>query len=335
MSLKKSERMIFKTDDMKIKLRNIIFLLAICLAVVLNQSCGTTSNIPQTETVTQIYGSSFGNAPQVFSRYLPSDGIAEGTKIVFQTSNPERGLKVMNYHFESLFGAPQDISVIELDASRYEFKVADHVKLVRTSEIASAAGAAAAINGTFYDMKKGGSVCYLQIDGVVADTTKGRDMKVRATGAVVVRKGKLSVEPWNQDKEKAFRSKLRKNTSVMATMPLLIMDGFAVELPYYKGFSDKRHPRSVVFGKDGKVCLMVIDGRSKGNAAGMTLDEVQRYLVSIDGGKGCTSAVNLDGGGSSTLWTAKDGIINHPSDNSKFDHKGERRVANSIAAFKK
>ena len=160
-------------------------------------------------------------------------------------------------------------------------------------------------------------------------------MKVRATGAVVVRKGKLSVEPWNQDKEKAFRSKLRKNTSVMATMPLLIMDGFAVELPYYKGFSDKRHPRSVVFGKDGKVCLMVIDGRSKGNAAGMTLDEVQRYLVSIDGGKGCTSAVNLDGGGSSTLWTAKDGIINHPSDNSKFDHKGERRVANSIAAFKK
>ena len=157
MSLKKSERMIFKTDDMKIKLRNIIFLLAIFSGVVLNQSCGTPSNIPQTETVTQIYGSSFGNAPQVFSRYLPSDGIAEGTKIVFQTSNPERGLKVMNYHFESLFGAPQDISVIELDASRYEFKVADHVKLVRTSEIASAAGAAAAINGTFYDMKKGNS----------------------------------------------------------------------------------------------------------------------------------------------------------------------------------
>ena len=119
--------MIFKTDDMKIKLRNIIFLLAICSAVVLNQSCGTPSNIPQTETVTQIYGSSFGNAPQVFSRYLPSDGIAEGTKIVFQTSTPERGLKVMNYHFESLFGAPQDISVIELDASRYEFKVADQL----------------------------------------------------------------------------------------------------------------------------------------------------------------------------------------------------------------
>ncbi|MBR4801297.1 MAG: phosphodiester glycosidase family protein, partial [Bacteroidales bacterium] len=183
--------------------------------------------------------------------------------------------------------------------------------------------------GTFYDMKKGGSVCYLQIDGVVADTTKGKDMKVRANGAVVIKKGKLSVEPWSPDREKEFRANLKKKTSVMATMPLLIKDGYAVELPYYKGFSDKRHPRSVVFEKDGKICLMVIDGRSKGNAAGMTLDEVQRYLLSM-GGKGCTAAVNLDGGGSSTLWLKEGGVINHPSDNGKFDHKGERRVANSI-----
>ena len=105
-----------------------------------------------------------------------------------------------------------------------------------------------------------------------------------------------------------------------------------------------------MFEKDGKICLMVIDGRSKGNAAGMTLDEVQRYLLSIDGGKGCRNAVNLDGGGSSTLWINPNskastsqassvpevalktvtGVINHPSDNGKFDHKGERRVANSI-----
>ena len=378
---------IIKIDSMKFNLRVFIVLLALCPAIALISSCGTSVNVPHTETVTQVYGSPFDGAPQIFSRYLPSSGIAEDSKIKFQTSSTEKGLKVMNYHFESLFGSPQDISVIEINPRMYRFNVANHVKLVRTSEIASEAGAVAAMNGTFYDMKKGGSVCYLQIDGVVADTTKGKDMKVRANGAVVIKKGKLSVEPWNADKESIYKERFlkglnrigypeetrhsesvnavrsgygsgvirsQKNVSIMATMPLLIKDGYAVELPYYKGFSDKRHPRSVVFEKDGKICLMVIDGRSKGNAAGMTLDEVQRYLLSMDGGKGCQNAVNLDGGGSSTLWLKPSsgekysngaiapeasiqgtGVINHPSDNGKFDHKGERRVANSIIVLRK
>ena len=246
----------------------------------------------------------------------------------------------VNCHYEDLFGAAQDITVLEIDPNKYRFCVLDHKTLKRTSEAASEAGAVAAINGTFYDMKKGGSVCYLQIDGVVADTTKGKDMRVRANGAVVIRNGRLSVEPWNQDKEKAYRLGesgmiSSENVSVMATMPLLIKDGYAVELVEYKGFSDKRHPRSVIFERNGKICLMVIDGRSKGNAAGMTLDEVQLYLLSMDGGKGCDNAVNLDGGGSSTLWIKESGVLNHPSDNGKFDNKGERRVANSIIILNK
>ena len=298
--------------------------------------------------------------PDNYFRFLPSDGIDTGSKVIFSENTFGKGLVAYHYHYDNLFSSVQDISIIEIDPRRYIFRVADHKGLKRTSEVASEAGAVAAMNGTFYNMKKGGSVCYLQIDGVIADTTKGNDMKLRTNGAVVIRKGKLSIEPWSQEKECAYRRRfiqgqyLSKESpagfSVMATMPLLIKDGYAVELPYYKGFSDKRHPRSVVFEKDGKICLMVIDGRSKDNAAGMTLDEVQRYLLSIDGGKGCRNAVNLDGGGSSTLWINPNskastsqassvpevalktvtGVINHPSDNGKFDHKGERRVANSI-----
>ena len=44
---------------------------------------------------------------------------------------------------------------------------------------------------------------------------------------------------------------------------------------------------------------------------------------------------NLDGGGSSTLWIKESGVLNHPSDNGKFDNKGERRVANSIIILNK
>jgi exopolysaccharide biosynthesis protein len=46
---------------------------------------------------------------------------------------------------------------------------------------------------------------------------------------------------------------------------------------------------------------------------------------------GLTDALNLDGGGSSTLWTRSAGVLNHPSDNGRFDHFGQRVVPNIIA----
>ncbi|MBP8067250.1 MAG: phosphodiester glycosidase family protein, partial [Pedobacter sp.] len=41
------------------------------------------------------------------------------------------------------------------------------------------------------------------------------------------------------------------------------------------------------------------------------------------------------GGGSTTLWTEKLGVINYPSDNKKWDHEGERKVANVVILKKK
>ena len=34
-----------------------------------------------------------------------------------------------------------------------------------------------------------------------------------------------------------------------------------------------------------------------------------------------------------TLWNNHTGIINHPYDNKKFDHEGEREVVNAIVAL--
>jgi exopolysaccharide biosynthesis protein len=45
---------------------------------------------------------------------------------------------------------------------------------------------------------------------------------------------------------------------------------------------------------------------------------------------GCTSALNLDGGGSTTLWIKGKGVVNYPCDNKKFDHEGERSVSNAL-----
>ena len=81
--------------------------------------------------------------------------------------------------------------------------------------------------------------------------------------------------------------------------------------------------------------MAVIDGRAKGQAAGATIAETA-YIARL---LGLTDALNLDGGGSSALWTAQEGVVSHPSgvlnhpyDNHRFDHAGERAVPNGIVA---
>jgi exopolysaccharide biosynthesis protein len=71
--------------------------------------------------------------------------------------------------------------------------------------------------------------------------------------------------------------------------------------------------------------VAVIDGRSKGEAIGMSLQETADVMIKY----GCTDAVNLDGGGSSVLAIRdpKSGamrILNKPSDGR------ERSVANVL-----
>jgi exopolysaccharide biosynthesis protein len=91
-----------------------------------------------------------------------------------------------------------------------------------------------------------------------------------------------------------------------------------------QGFITDRHPRTAVgIRKDGTWVLVVADGRqpelSKG---GMTLAEVADFMKSL----GCHEAINLDGGGSSTMWY-QGRVLNSPSDGR------ERPVSDAILVF--
>ena len=113
----------------------------------------------------------------------------------------------------------------------------------------------------------------------------------------------------------------------MASGPVLLQNGEFQTFAEDRSFTLHRHPRTV-FGKDnnGNYWFIVIDGRFPGKADGMTIPEaaaLARYL-------GLSEVINLDGGGSSTLWTSKTGVLNHPYDNHRFDHGGSRRVPNAI-----
>jgi exopolysaccharide biosynthesis protein len=86
----------------------------------------------------------------------------------------------------------------------------------------------------------------------------------------------------------------------------------------------ERHPRTAVGWNDRYYYLVAVDGRRKLFSVGMTLTELARYMISI----GCEEAMNLDGGGSSTVWLF-DGVVNSPSD------EEERQVANALVVVRK
>jgi hypothetical protein len=82
-----------------------------------------------------------------------------------------------------------------------------------------------------------------------------------------------------------------------------------------------KNPRTAVgITATGGIILMVVDGRSPGSN-GLTLYQLGKELKAL----GAVNAVNLDGGGSATMWIKGMGIVNHPTDST-----GERPVSNAI-----
>lgn len=77
---------------------------------------------------------------------------------------------------------------------------------------------------------------------------------------------------------------------------------------------------------DGKLVLIVVDGRNSRGSKGYKLSELADKFISL----GCTDALNLDGGGSSCMVGTDGVILNKPSDGS-----GERPVATAIVIGEK
>jgi len=87
-----------------------------------------------------------------------------------------------------------------------------------------------------------------------------------------------------------------------------------------KAFVETRHPRTAVAKlKDGKFLMLTADGRTE-QSAGLDLYDLAAYFLEL----GATDAMNLDGGGSTTMFL--DGkVVNKPS-----DKEGERKVSDAI-----
>lgn len=241
-----------------------------------------------------------------------------------------RGVVLKQASFnKSLFGSNQFISILEIkQRRRYVIDIAYDSVLRTTSDFGKAQQALAAINGTFFDMAKGGSVDFLRSDGIVVNENrlnKDGSRALHQKAAVAIKKGKLSLLKW--DGSENWESAIRAE-DVMLSGPLLLQNR-SYTLLDSAAFNLTRHPRSVIAtGKRNSIYFIVIDGRRE-LAAGMSLFEVRSVLKWLN----YTDGINLDGGGSSALWVAGqnfNGIVSYPSDNKRWDHEGERKVANVI-----
>lgn len=236
------------------------------------------------------------------------------------------GITWKHAHTTALLGVSQNINVLEIDTRKRDVTlVYDKDKNRPTSEMSRDVKALASVNAGFFDMKHGGSTAYIKVDGAVPDkdTLKWRNHPRYNGSVIITTKGRIAIEKKGNQQEYTSN---KKYDDVLITGDLLMDDGEEVKLKD-GSFVTTRHPRTCLgIVSKHKIILVTVDGRHE-KSAGMNLHELSDLMVSL----GCIEAINLDGGGSTTMWLSDRGVVNMPSDNKKFDHEGERAVSNIIA----
>ena len=106
---------------------------------------------------------------------------------------------------------------------------------------------------------------------------------------------------------------------------LLIRDGRDIEdwsiERFNQGFAENRHPRTMIgTAADNTIWLVTVDGRQPELSVGMTLVELRALAHRL----GLVNALNLDGGGSTTMWVQGQ-VVNRPS-----DPTGPRKVSDAL-----
>jgi len=252
-------------------------------------------------------------------------------RLSWKETTLKSGLVWRETHIDTLFNARQNLNVLVFKNKPRRLQMAfgsggDSLK--KASWFGQQHRAVAVINGTFFDVKNGGSVDLIRIDGQTLDTTvldKSRSRSEHRQAAIVIRRNRMKIlvggtaPRWDQD--------LRER-NVMVTGPLLLLDGKVHPL-LKNAFNDNRHPRTCAcVTADKHIIWLTADGRYA-NAAGLSLPELRQVMQWL----GCRDAINLDGGGSTTMWLAgqgENGVVNYPSDGKNWIRTVERPVSNVL-----
>ena len=290
------------------------------------------------------------------------DRVADSTAFVnaeWKVTDLDKGAQA-KYAQVSMFNSVQSISVIKYPAKKFKTEILHRPGETAgtPSAIGKELGAAFVMNGGYFHVKERIPSVFFKKDKQTLGYTHPTELyRVDGIFGFKDNKGrKMEIVHCNDSLK--YASVTQKMKSAMATGPLLILDeeivvpelmgdkadgdnvaamkaeqkaGSKIRTHYTSAqFYDRRHPRTAIGTDDsGNIYLVVIDGRFKGQADGASIYETAFICHLL----GMTDAINLDGGGSSALWARETGVINHPRDNRKFDHDGERSVPNLIVVY--
>lgn len=161
----------------------------------------------------------------------------------------------------------------------------------------------AGINADFFDMGNTNVMTGLCIkDGVELHGARSRPwFGITSDGRAVM---------GTSDEYESYKGKL---VSAVGGSDILLKNDNQAEALTGSDFADTRHPRTAVgVMPDGTVVLMVVDGRQPLTSNGASLSDLAQMLSAL----GCSDAINLDGGGSSTFILRENGQVtveNSPS----------------------
>ena len=232
--------------------------------------------------------------------------------------------------------APIAVQALRLDPRKVTLEIRRGHDGTRETVAAMAArspGTIAAVNGGFFSLQDGRPTAMLKVNGELLNGSR----RARGGVGILERDGRTSLLfdrliVRTREGTATYTPLLGTSADDWARAPhavsgagLLLLDGRELNDWFIEqvseGFDTTRHPRTMIgVDGDGAIWLVTVDGRNPFLSVGMTFVELQRLARRL----GLRSALNLDGGGSTTMWVAGE-IVNHPS-----DPAGPRPVSDAI-----
>ena len=232
---------------------------------------------------------------------------------------------------------PVSVQALKLDPRKVKLEIgvaADRLPARETVvEIAARRKALAAVNAGFFVLADGKPAGLLKVRGeLIAGTSRARGAVgfLERRGRTLLLFDRVVVDRASRAYHPSLGSPARdwaRAGHAVAGAGLLRLDGRDLtewaDEKIAAGFDTTRHPRTLV-GEDGtSVWLVTIDGRQPTLSLGMSFQEMQGLARRL----GLRSALNLDGGGSTTMVIGGE-IVNHPS-----DQTGPRPVSDAIVVL--
>jgi hypothetical protein len=158
------------------------------------------------------------------------------------------------------------------------------------AETARGVNVVGAVNGDFYNMSNGSPTGALVMNGTVIKTSGNSTFWIDKSGVPHITAG--SEVDWGNVQE------------AIGGGVFLLQDGEIAPDAAGSQYGEAKNPRTVVGLKpDHTVVIYMVDGRQAPLSVGMVYQELAEIMLAL----GCEVAINLDGGGSSTFATQREG----------------------------